>query len=327
MSDNTKEVKEIDLLELFRLTAREVKKLILWILKALIFLIGFGLKKILFILLFGAIGAGVGFLLYTTSPRYYSSDMIAQPNGITSIDMVSYMNDLTELCKHKNTSALSHALNLDDSITKRIKNIQAYHYIDVNGDGIGDYVDFNQTFNATDTTKRIVESPVHVQIELFDISGFSTVKKALLTYIEGNPYHINLNKIRKVELNELIDQSIQEIAKLDSLQDVEYFRQKNSNSRSKSSNVLFLAETNQHMYYQDKLLLLEKKQNFMRELQLATTPITIIKYFSELTPKETNKLNYLSKYITHAILLGYFLLLFTSKKSVLYHFVVNQKIN
>ncbi len=52
------------------------------------------------------------------------------------------------------------------------------------------------------------------------------LKKDLFNYIRKNPYIQKLNQIRKEELKELIGQTKHEISKLDSLQDEEYFRDK-----------------------------------------------------------------------------------------------------
>ena len=52
--------------------------------------------------MFAVIGMIIGYILFSNSRRFYSSELVAQPNGITNADMISYINDLNQLCKEKN---------------------------------------------------------------------------------------------------------------------------------------------------------------------------------------------------------------------------------
>ncbi len=151
---------EIDLLELFGLIFRKIsqffKSLFNFILHSIIFLI----KKSPYLIVFTMIGMVIGFIIFKNTKRYYSSELVAQPNGISNGDMIGYINDLHQLCKESNYPSLAEALGLSDSTANKIKDIQAFWIVDVNKDGIGDYVDYNSDFNLKDTTQQLITESV-----------------------------------------------------------------------------------------------------------------------------------------------------------------------
>jgi len=233
---------------------------------------------------------------------------VAQPNGITSADMINYINDLHDLCQKNNTPGLAYSLEMKDSTAAKIKNIQAFFVIDVNKDEVGDYVDFKETFNLKDTTQQRLEDRIHVTVEVYDNKVFENVKNGLFRYMRNNPYLIKLNEIRRNELKELITQTNYEIAKLDSVQDTEYFG-KSNNLPVKQSDMMFLSEKEQHMYYRDKLALLNRKQEYYKELELSSDAFTVIKDFTSLAMAENPKGKYLVRYSFLTLFLGYFALI------------------
>lgn len=287
------EVKEIDLLELFRLFGNGIKKLSLGIFKTIIFLFVFGLKKAHWIALFIVVGALLGWLYFSSTERYYSSELIAQPNGISAVDMVNYINDLNKYCKNGNKVALALSLQLPDSLAKKIKNIEAFYYIDVNGDKKGDFADIKRSFNPSDTSKHIDDKKILVMVQVYDNKIFEKVKKGIFNYISNNSYLTTLNQIRVNELQELITYIEREISKLDSLQNVDYFKSDLKYSTSNDSRLMFLSEKDKQMYYKDKMALINKKQEYTKEFELATKPLTIIKDFTPLAIEENPKGKYI----------------------------------
>ena len=306
--NDTQSPAEIDLLELFQRIGNGIKNLFIGLIKGILFLIVFGLKRIHYLLLFAIAGGIIGLIMYNSTKRYYSSYMIAQPNGITSTDMINYINDLHDLCQKNNTDALANDLLMPDSTTRKIKDIQAFFIIDANGDGIADYVDFKNTYNPKDTSLHRLEDRIHVTVEVYQNTIFEKVKNGLFRYMRKNPYIISLNEIRKKELRELIAQVEHEITKLDSLQNTDYFH-KSSEIPVEQSQMMFLAEKEPTMYYKDKLSLVYRKQLYQKELDLATDAFTVIKDFTSLAVEENPRRNYLIKYGLLSIIAGYFILL------------------
>jgi len=251
-------------------------------------------------------GGLIGWLFFMKSSPYYSSYMIAEANGTNSTDMINYINDLHELCARKNVKALAYNLEVPDSSAAKVKDIQAHYIIDINKDGIGDRVDLKNEFNYGDTTRKIMENRFYVAVEVFDNGTFETVRRGLYNYIGNNPYIINLNEIRKKELGELIAQTDKEINKLDSLQNVDYFQDKEP---VRTSDMMFISEKEKRMYYHDILRLLEDRQEYQKELELSDNTFTIVKDFTSLTLAEKTWKDYVKKYGLVFLLLGYVLLL------------------
>ena len=103
---------EIDLLELFSIFWRGIVKLLKSVIDFIVFLFVFGLFRIHWLLVFAVIGASLGYIVFQNTDRYYSSEMIAQPNGFSSIDMVQYFNDIQEMCERRNMEAISKAFKI-----------------------------------------------------------------------------------------------------------------------------------------------------------------------------------------------------------------------
>jgi len=322
-ADNARKVRqanrqtnEIDLIDLFRKTIQAIGNFFLFIFRSILFMVIFGVRKIHFLLLFVIAGGIIGQVMYKNTKRYFSSYMIAQANGIKSADMINYINDLHDLCVQRNTPALAFNLQMPDSTANKIKDIQAFFIIDVNHDEIGDFVDFKNDFDLTDTTIHRLEDRLHVKVEVYDNSIFRNVKNGLFRYMRKNPYLISLNEIRKMQLQELIAQATHEIKKLDSLQNTDYF-QKNRQVPVQQSQLMFLAEKEPTMYYRDKMNLMNRKLEYTKELELATDAFTVIKDFTSLAFEENPRGKYLMRYSFMFAVFGYvFLLLFRFRKTI-----------
>ncbi len=309
MAESQKEVKEIDLLELFASIGKGIKNMFFYLIKSLAFLITFGIRRAHWLALFAIAGGLIGLLFYSTTSRYYTSNLIAQPNGISAYDMVEYINDLNRFTEKKNIPALSLALDLDEQTCKKIKNIEAFYYLDVNNDGKGDIVDFDKTYNPKDTTIVIDNRRIYVEVQVLDNSIFSPLREGLFAYVAKNPYLLQLNEIRKKELQELVTMSELEIAKLDSLQNVDYFKSDLDLKSKQQSSLMFLSEKDKQMFYKDKITLIRQKQSYQKELEMATAPLTVIKDFAALTLEENPKSGYIIKFGFWFGLIGYVLLL------------------
>lgn len=309
---------EIDLIVLFQKLFDKIKAFFLGLFKLLITLIVFSLKNIHYLILAAIIGGFVGQFFYKASKRYYSSDLVARSNGITNADMIGYLNDLGKLCKENNYLSLAQLFEIGDSTAQKIKNIEAFWFVDVNKDKIGDYVDFSKSFDVSDTTKRLIQDRFHLKVELYDNNAFIPFREGLYSYIKRNPYLQKLNQLRQEELKELISLTENEIKKLDSLQNLEYYESYQTPLTRSEGRITFMEEKAKQLYYIDKLLLLEKKQGYEKEFELSYEPITVIKDFTPLAKEENPWINYQKKYIPIFTLIGLIaLLLIKNRKKIM----------
>ena len=308
-----KKPKEIDLLELFQIAGKGVVNFLIWIARIIIFVITFGIKKAHWLVLFAFIGIGVGWWYHSISKSYFSSGMIIETHGIASGDLIDYMNDLSTICYSRNVESLASALDISESSAGKIKMIEAYPYIDVNRDGKGDFVDFNNVYNPKDTNQSIIQNRCYLQMELFDNQPKEYLQKGLMNYVVKNPYLVQLNQIRKLALLEQITETEKEIHKLDSLQNIEYFSE--SANRvipvSTGGNIVY-TEKEKRMYFEDKLSLILNKQYLEKEYKFVQEPITIVKNLSELAKEENPKSRVMFRFGILFGLVGYAILLFIS---------------
>lgn len=299
---------EIDLLELFSVMWRGILNFFKAIIDTILFLFVFGIRRLHWLVIIILIGAATGYIRYKSTARIYSSEMIAQPNGFTSIDMAQYINDIHEMCQKNNVAAIANAFNISSEDAGQIANIEAFYYIDVNKDGIGDYVDYKNKFDPIDTTKAIIRNRILIRAEVLGNNKFNEVKEGLIYYINHNPYLLTVNDIRKRELKTLIMQTEEEIDKLDSLQNYEYYKKEEENS-NRDGQIVVMNEKATQLYYRDKVSLLNARLGYEKALELATDPITIIKDFAALKVEDNPISKYFIKFGFFFGIFGYFILL------------------
>ena len=310
MSENKNNGSEIDLLGLFSIFWGGIIKFFRSILDTFLFLFVFGIKHIHWLIGIVLIGALTGYLMYKTSNRVYSSELIAQPNGFSSIDMATYINDIHRMCENSNYTGIADAFDIPEEDAKQIKDIIAVHFIDINGDNIADHVDYKQKYDPSDTTTSIILNRILIQAKVLDSDKFSEIKEGLLKYIEKNPYLVTVNNLRRKELETLIAQTNAEIDKLDSLQNVEYYRNTEDEALSREGQIIFMNERVTQLYYRDKVSLLNARLNHEKDLELATSPITIIKDFALLEVEDNPLSGYIIKFGFLFGVVGYIGLLF-----------------
>jgi hypothetical protein len=319
--ENSTQNNEIDLYKLFQSFWHFLVRVFQTILNIILFLFVFGLRRILWLIILGMLAGAIGLLVYSSTDRYYTSEMIVQPNGFTSMDMAQYINDIHVMCIKGDVRGIAKSFDISEESAGQIRNIQAFHFIDVNGDGIGDHVDYKLKFDPVDTTRSIIMNRILIKAEVFDITTFEEVTAGLKYYIDKNPYLITVNQIRKNELNRLIVQAEEEIETLDSLQDFEYYSRMEDEDLSREGQILFLNEKQTQLYYRDKVSLMNQILRHQKQLELSTDPITIIKDFSELQIEENPLIRYILYFGFFGGLTGYFLLLLIYHRKPIYKYL------
>lgn len=218
------------------------------------------------------------------------------------------------MCERNNFIGLSEALNITAKNATLIQDIEAFHFIDVNGDWIGDHVDYKRNFNPRDSTTKIVQDRILIKAEVLENNMFRDVRNGLINYINNNEYLMTVNRLRRDELEDQIALSEEEIEKLDSLQNFEYYQDLTAAGFGRQGQILFLNENPTQLYYQDKELLLRRRLTYQKALELATEPLTIIKDFSALQVEENPVAVYLIKYGLLLGVIGYFYLLYYANR-------------
>ena len=86
---------EIDLIELFQKIGSGIKNLFKGFIHLLYLILLFFIRKSILIVIIIALGLTYGFFQFKISPRYFSSSIEAYSNAISSIDMINYVNNIS----------------------------------------------------------------------------------------------------------------------------------------------------------------------------------------------------------------------------------------
>jgi len=303
-SENSKPTEEIDLLELFNRMGLSIKRFFIWLYNLTVSFFLLLIRKSVWIFSFSIIGCFVGYFFYINTPRYYTSEMVARSNSMNNNVIINSINLLNDLFENRNYSALGNYLGISSSKAEKIKSIESYYGIDLNKDKITDFVDYDNTYNPKDTTKRRLTDVFYLKISVYDENIFTSVRDGIKKYISTNPYILQNNEIRKLQTQKLIEEYNKEISKLDSLEKVQYFEVPKM-QKFGSNQLVILNEKETKLFYEDIIKLYNKKLSLERDLSINPEPITIIQDFTQLSKAENPLIKFLKIWVIVFAILGF----------------------
>lgn len=313
---------EIDLLELFSRMWQGFKNSIKWIINLIVKFFLLLIRKSLWIISFGVIGLVVGYIFYTNSKRFYTSEMTAISNSINNSYVVSSINLLNDVFKQKNYPIAANYLNIDINRVQEIKSIEAFYTIDINKDGLPDYTDYKWKYNPRDTTKRL-DSYFVIRLEVYDESIFAQVRDGIKNYIYKNKFILDNNNER-IRQNKILIETIEnEIRKLDSLQKVEYFELPQM-QRATSNQMVVLNEKDRKLYHDQKLALEREKLRLEKDININSEPITVVQDFTPLSKAENPYTKYAISLGLLFAVLGFVISIFWQYKRDIYDLIFNR---
>lgn len=302
---NQKPTDEIDLIELFNRIGRGLKSMFYWIINLIKLFLILLIRKSLWIISFSIIGGVIGYTLYNSTPRIYTSEMVARSNSMNNSVIVNSINLLNNLIG--NPEALSGYLNINHEQAKSIKSIESFYGIDINKDNITDYIDYNNIYNPKDTTQKRLPDIFYLRIRVFDETIFPSVRDGIKAYISNNAYIIKNNLIRKQQANKLIEAYNKEIQKIDSSQKVQYFEVARMQKTSNSQTLVLNEKENKQQYLNEILLLFTKKQEIEKDMILNPDPITVIQDFTQLSKAVNPLVEFYKLWVSLFAAIGFFI--------------------
>ncbi len=314
-----KQNEEIDLLELFQRMGRSVRKGINWVINLAYQFFLLILRKSIWIGVSMIVGIVVGISLFFATQRFYASEMVAKANVTENNFVVNAINQLNDLCIDGNYKTLAYYLETTELNASKIKSIRAGYGIDINFDGITDYVDYKNEVNLKDTNIRRLSRLFYVRVEVYNETGFATVTEGTKKYIWKNPYIIKNNEVRKIQIEAMISSYNQEIKKLDSLQKSYYFNQ--LTQKAGNGQMMFFNEKDVKLFHRDVIALVAEKQNLEKSLIVDPDPITIVQDFTPLSRMENPWTKYVKNWGIAFALLGFFVAVFWQYKSNIFTFI------
>lgn len=313
---------EIDLLDLTKRISRSTGKMFSTLfnffknifLQIFIFII----RKFVYLLIFFIAGAIIGGIIAWIEKPYYITNLIMRSNLVSNVEMMNYINRIHTLCNGQNTIGLSQSLNLDTTIVKNIKDLQAFWMIDINNDGIGDYLDEkNEFIDIYDTTrsKRRLRNEFSVRLMVYDNSIIEEVQHGMELYINSNDYFIKLNEVKKARLNNLISKTDNEIFVLDSLKRFEYFTKDKIPEITFEKFLIQSGEKQEARLLHGSVLgLFGNKQSLEQELALRIDPITILHDFPLIQTPVNKSIKYIVIFSFISLAIGFIILILIDQR-------------
>jgi len=301
---------EIDLLELFGSIYRSIKEFFNLLTLFIIRIIVFYFRNIIIIIASLIIAFGITYFIIPLNTKIYKTDLIAKTYVVNNRDVINSVNKILE----------SNLINNEDNA---ITSITGHYLLDINRNGKWDikesYSDIlkNSNINTLDsnTIKKRVKSFFCIHLEVKDSTVIHKVKKELLNFLFENDRVNLLTKIRNEQNKAMLIVVDNEINRLDSLVEKEYFEPYNEFYTSKSNETFMLNEKETKLYHKDLFELMQKKQNIERSLILYKGPYYIVNDFT--TPKASFVRNTLAIDIYYLLfILGTLIALAFDKKCI-----------
>jgi hypothetical protein len=317
-----KQTDEIDLIELFQRIGKWINGAFNKLLNLLYFFILLLIRKSIWIFSFAIIGIAIGLVMFSSTRRYYTAEMIMQSNSVANFYIINSINQLNELFKNRNSELLLKYLKLNVNEVANVKSIQAAYGMDLDFDGGAEYADYEDRYNPKDTTIVRLTNIFFIKVEVYDESVFESLKEGTKRYILNNPFILQSNEIRLSQTKSLIESYNIEINKLDSLQKSYYYNQ--LTQKAGNSQMLFLNEKEVKLFHNDLIELLEKKLALEKSLLLNPDPITVVQDFTPLSKQENPWTQYVKTFVLLFASIGLILSLLWQYRRRLLQIVLNK---
>ena len=306
--------KEIDLLDLLQSIGKSIANFFIFLYDSLWWLIAFGIKNYIYMIIFIVIGLGWGIYSSMTSKDVYQSFMKIRSNTMTTRDLRPYITEINKYFNNKNEFTypiLERDFDLDSSSVSKINAIKPHFYIDYWGDGIIDELDMNDKHSTKDTLNIADSTYMCIEARVQDPAIFEYLGEKIISYLNDKPSIIKMNQFRLKETEYSIQAFNYEIKLLDSLQNYSYFNGSRELQQLQFNNRegFILGKNTQQLYYPNKFNLEKQKKLYVTELELYNDPVTIIDDFPiETTQMHSGFVNTIKSIIIVAFL-GYIVLL------------------
>ena len=328
MPENTtnKNVRDdgIDLSDLFKRMGRSISRMSQAVGRGILISTVFLFRNWLPLGLSVILGVVASYLLKTTSPSSYTSDLVLRNNNVDLVlrnnnvdlvlrnnnvdlvlrnqtilnsDMISYLNRLKTYCKERNVIALANAISISELQVKNISDISAYWVIDKGDDKIPDYIDYYDNHDVYDTVNVRMQDRLDIRVRINSPQELTTVRNGIIAFINNDSLFQQRNRVRLRQNQELLTRLDNDILQLDSLQKVKYFEETRNRQPQTSGQMIFLQEQKTQLVYPDIYFLYSRKQTLESEIDLYKGIVTVLSDFSIPSKRDNGALYYGKFYI------------------------------
>jgi hypothetical protein len=275
---------EIDLLEVLRIISSKIAAFIRYLKNLSLFIIYFFVKHIVIYVIVFVISICISMLYYNLGKKeFYRATMIASSNVVSNPDIINIINNLQRMLREGGRKEVARELGCNDDDMKKIRDLGAVWLVDKNKDGIGDYIDYDYTFDEinarTDTITRRIYTEFAIKLDYTDTSIIKKVKKGILNYLRNNEYIIERDTLRKRQMREFIEKVGKELNQFDTLQKKYnlHILQDPLAGKDIKSQLLMMNEKDIKPLYNEVLSLYSRKQSLEQNYILTTKDVITIK--------------------------------------------------
>lgn len=241
----------------------------------------------------------LGQYLARPSARKYKAGAVAMLYGSNVATAKEVSSQLQNSIANEPDFSLAHKLGVSQDVAKNIVGIDNFNVIDFLKDGTQDMIDFKKTHSLTDTLNLVMQDRLYIQVITKNISQLPIVQNALLNYFNHNSIMMRKFETEKANLNDKINLCDKEIARLDSLAKVSYFKDADKKI-SFEDNRLIVGEQKKQLFYGDVLNLQDIKANTQASLINFVQPMN---FTSGLIVNPT-PINSRIKYLIYSLIIG-----------------------
>lgn len=294
--------KEINLLELIGLFFDWLKKLGVYAVSFISYLLRLSYKYILLTIVVVLLFLSFGIYLARPSAKVYKAETTAMIYGTDVQTVMEVTKQLDAYILQNGKSSLSGKLELPDSILKNIIGIKAYYILCYKKDRIALNVDYENVNPQKDTMIVKMADRMCLQVLTKKTSQLQQVQTAMLKYLNNNPVMRLQFETQRTALSQQIDICKRENVRIDSLAKVTYYKDSEKQLQL-ANNSLLVGEQKKQLFYGELLNLQNIKAGAENALINYTNPIVLPAGFA-VSPQP---LNPMSKYALLGLLVGYFI--------------------
>lgn len=257
------EHREINLLDFIYLIFRGLTRGLKRLGKSLLLLLRFSIQNSWVILVFIILAFFAGWFFTTpirTTFKGGATILFVEEARPAVLDHVARLNS------HCRTKDLAVELQLPDSIASKIRKFETFNYIDLKDDNIPDFPDFegNPDF-LVDTVNVVMNDRFYLRVSAKGITDFKPIQQGLETYFDNQAGVVLLTQQGKQRLQTELRSYTQEVKRLDSLANYEYFS-KSKPVALEGGRTFVFAEKEKELYHESMFEVMEQRDHIATQL-------------------------------------------------------------
>lgn len=306
-----KNKKEMDLIDVIKILWHWF---VLYICKPFVCLFRFGLNKWWQLIIFGILGF-VASYMYSEFHPIYKGFVIYQTNTGISSDFITEISQLSK----SSLDNISTKLGIPEKSIVELRSI-APHYIYSDSLFTSHIIDYDDKY-LNKNKKIVINNRFCVEIRMYDKSCFDDWESGFVNYFNKNKFFSDLKKKDIDNVKTRIGVLEEEIEKLDSLRQIEYFENSRKNVSITSIGTISTSPETK-LLHNDILSLKSELQSNKNRLIYDTDVLSVV------VPMQVNKLPYNTWLKTYkvfvfvGVFIGLVLLLLWDNRKKIYNFIV-----